>query len=188
LRGEELNSYIDKGERMSRTFKKNGIGLWFSAVIVMIFFAGAFISAGISGCVSSQTAVPTSGGTTPTAPTTSTSTTSTPTVSEIANDATQWIQGAEKVVGGLCQNGIMGKTDCDDASLASNLANIALATFQKSPTADNQAALSATMKPVYATAIKANTTATALPPAAAATVVTPLPGAAEPAISTGPGQ
>ncbi len=170
---------------------KEGKGKRLRFLCMMVFAMiclGGLIGAGLTGCMTTQAVVPAAsagGAATGTVATTST-TTSTPSASEIANDAVQWLQAAEGVVGTLCQSGAMGSTDCNDAALASGLANFALATFGKTPTPANQTALSNAMAPIYATAIKANTPGTvvkplptgAIPPAAAP-ATNPLPAAAK---------
>lgn len=161
--------------------RSKGLGRLCITVLAMICLGGV-IGAGLTGCGTTPVTVPASAGgaatgTVTTASTTTTAaattTSSTPTASEIAKDADQWLQAAEGVVGTLCQAGTMGSTDCNDAALASGLANVALATFKKIPTPANQTALSKVMAPIYTTAIKANTPAvpgtSALPQSGAAT-------------------
>jgi hypothetical protein len=168
-------------------FKKNEFRGWYLVVIAMLVLAGAAMCGTLTGCANSQSAAVSSGGAssgTGTTPASTTSTSSTPTVQQIVDDADAWLGPLETIAGGLCAAGVMGSTDCADASLAAETANLAVAAFSSTPTAQNQTALSTAMKPVYAIAIKANTTAAST--AAAATTATPSPGAAAPAPTSAP--
>jgi hypothetical protein len=147
-------------------------------MLTIVVLVGFVAFAGLSGCALTSSAPPattpavppaTSTPATPVAPATSTA----PTAQQIISYADQWLGAAEGVFNNLCQNAVVGSSDCQTGSTAEEIANLALAAFASNPTVQNQTALTNAMTPVYAAANAANTPAPATAPATAPAVAAP---------------